>query len=98
MKTNNLISAWIAAVLLLLSGTIIAQVPDQNTPPDALIKMVVTDVMASVKADPEIQKGNIPKVMELVKRKLFHLPICAVRLKWQWALIGRKPVLSSRLF
>ena len=70
MKTNNLISAWIAAVLLLLSGTIIAQVPDQNTPPDALIKMVVTDVMASVKADPEIQKGNIPKVMELVEKKI----------------------------
>ena len=70
MKTNNLISAWIAAVLLLLSGTIIAQVPDQNSPPDALIKMVVTDVMASVKADPEIQKGNIPKVMELVEKKI----------------------------
>ena len=70
MKTNNLISASIATVLLLLSGAIFAQVPDQNTPPDALIKMVVTDVMASVKADPDIQKGNIPKVMELVEKKI----------------------------
>ena len=70
MKTNNLISASIATVLLLLSSVIFAQVPDQNTPPDALIKMVVTDVMASVKADPDIQKGNIPKVMELVEKKI----------------------------
>lgn len=70
MKMNNLISATMAAVLLLLSSSIFAQVPDQNTPPDVLIKMVVTDVMASVKADPEIQKGNIPKVMELVEKKI----------------------------
>lgn len=70
MKTNNLISASIATVLLLLSGANFAQVPDQNTPPDALIKMVVTDVMTSVKADPDIQKGNIPKVMELVEKKI----------------------------
>jgi len=70
MKANNIISASIATVLLLLSGTIFAQIPDQNTPPDALIKMVVTDVMTSVKADPDIQKGNIPKVMELVEKKI----------------------------
>lgn len=70
MKANNIISASIATVLLLLSGTIFAQTPDQNTPPDALIKMVVTDVMTSVKADPDIQKGNIPKVMELVEKKI----------------------------
>jgi len=60
----------IATALLFLSGSIFAQIPDQNTPPDALIKMVVTDVMTSVKADPEIQKGNIPKVMELVEKKI----------------------------
>jgi phospholipid transport system substrate-binding protein len=70
MKANNIISASIATALLLLSGTIFAQTPDQNTPPDALIKMVVTDVMTSVKADPDIQKGNIPKVMELVEKKI----------------------------
>lgn len=70
MKANNIISASIATVLLLLSGTSSAQTPDQNTPPDALIKMVVTDVMTSVKADPDIQKGNIPKVMELVEKKI----------------------------
>ena len=70
MKANNIISALIATVLLLLTSMVFAQTPDQNTPPDALIKMVVTDVMTSVKADPDIQKGNIPKVMELVEKKI----------------------------
>jgi phospholipid transport system substrate-binding protein len=59
-----------AAGFILVSGALFAQVPDQNTPPDALIKMVVTDVMSSVKSDPDIQKGNIPKVMDLVEKKI----------------------------
>ena len=58
------------AGLLLISGAVFAQTPDQATAPDALIKMVVSDVMASVKSDPDIQKGNIPKVMELVEKKI----------------------------
>ena len=70
MKITKTIFQWIAAGLILSSGTLFAQVPDQNTPPDALIKMVVTDVMSSVKSDPDIQKGNIPKVMDLVEKKM----------------------------
>ena len=70
MKITKTISQWIAAGFILASGALFAQVPDQNTPPDALIKMVVTDVMSSVKSDPDIQKGNIPKVMDLVEKKI----------------------------
>ena len=70
MKITTPISQWIVAGLFLVSGAIFAQVPDQNTPPDALIKMVVSDVMSSVKSDPDIQKGNIPKVMDLVEKKI----------------------------
>jgi len=70
MKISTPISQWIVAGLFLVSGAIFAQVPDQNTPPDALIKMVVSDVMSSVKSDPDIQKGNIPKVMDLVEKKI----------------------------
>lgn len=44
-------------------------VPDSNMP-DGLIKMIVADVMTSVKADPEIQKGNIPRVVDLVEKKI----------------------------
>ncbi|MBU3629809.1 phospholipid-binding protein MlaC [Polynucleobacter sp. AP-Melu-500A-A1] len=70
MKITTPISQWIVAGLFLVSGAIFAQVPDQNTPPDVLIKMVVSDVMSSVKSDPDIQKGNIPKVMDLVEKKI----------------------------
>ena len=70
MKSCNMFSRCLAIGLLLISGLLFAQVPDQATPPDALIKMVVTDVMASVKADAEIQKGNIPKIVDLVEKKI----------------------------
>jgi phospholipid transport system substrate-binding protein len=70
MKITTPISKWIFAGLFLVSGAVFAQVPDQNTPPDVLIKMVVSDVMSSVKSDPDIQKGNIPKVMDLVEKKI----------------------------
>jgi len=70
MKIIKPISQWFAAGLFLVSGALFAQVPDQTTPPDVLIKMVVTDVMTAVKSDPDIQKGNIPKVMELVEKKI----------------------------
>ena len=58
------------ASLFLASGILFAQVPDQTTPPDVLIKMVVTEVMTTVKADPDIQKGNIPKIVDLVEKKI----------------------------
>ena len=70
MKSFKKIYSGILASLLFVATTVFAQVPDQSTPPDALIKMVVTDVMASVKADPDIQKGNIPKIVDLVEKKI----------------------------
>ena len=70
MKSFKQIFGYICAGLLLASGTVLAQAPDQLTAPDALIKMVVTEVMATVKADPDIQKGNIPKIVDLVEKKI----------------------------
>ena len=70
MKSYKIITQYLVAGLLLISYSAFAQIPDQATPPDALIKMVVTDVMASVKSDPDIQKGNIPKIVELVEKKI----------------------------
>jgi phospholipid transport system substrate-binding protein len=70
MKSYKRITQYLVAGLLLISCSTFAQIPDQATPPDALIKMVVTDVMASVKSDPDIQKGNIPKIVELVEKKI----------------------------
>jgi phospholipid transport system substrate-binding protein len=70
MKSFKRIIQCLVTVLLLISYATFAQTPDQATPPDALIKMVVTDVMASVKSDPDIQKGNIPKIVDLVEKKI----------------------------
>jgi phospholipid transport system substrate-binding protein len=70
MKSGQIISKFLAMSLFIVSGLAQAQAPDQTTPPDALIKTVVSDVMASVKADPEIQKGSIPKIVELVEKKI----------------------------
>ena len=70
MKKIKVVSLILALSMFLFSGASFAQAPDAATPPDALIKLVVTDVMASVKADPEIQKGSIPKIIELVEKKI----------------------------
>ena len=70
MNSDKRFFQCLAAGLLLVSSAIFAQTPDQATAPDALIKMVVTDVMTSVKADPDIQKGNIPKIVDLVEKKI----------------------------
>jgi phospholipid transport system substrate-binding protein len=70
MKSYNTISQYLLTAVILFSGAAFAQIPDQATPPDALIKMVVSDVMTSVKSDPEIQKGNIPKIVDLVEKKI----------------------------
>jgi len=55
--------------LFLAVSSASAQAVDQATP-DGLIKTVVSDVMASVKSDPEIQKGNIPRIVDLVEKKI----------------------------
>ena len=70
MKTYKRIFQSLVASLFFISGVLCAQTPDQSTPPDALIKMVVTEVMATVKSDPDIQKGNIPKIVDLVDKKI----------------------------
>ena len=70
MKSHNRFFQYLATGLLLVSSAVFAQTPDHATAPDALIKMVVTDVMTSVKADPDIQKGNIPKIVDLVEKKI----------------------------
>jgi len=71
MKYPFTIRQWFTFLFcaLVLSANACAQAPDQSTP-DGLIKSVVSDVMSSVKSDPEIQKGNIPKIVDLVEKKI----------------------------
>jgi phospholipid transport system substrate-binding protein len=72
MKSHQTIQKYCAVFLsslILFAGGVVAQTVDQSTP-DGLIKTVVSDVMASVKSDPEIQKGNIPRIVDLVEKKI----------------------------
>ena len=72
MKSHKIIQSYFFGLLFSLFfglTSVNAQPADQSTP-DALIKSVVSDVMASVKSDPEIQKGNIPRIVDLVEKKI----------------------------
>jgi phospholipid transport system substrate-binding protein len=72
MKSYKTIQVYLVALLsslFLAVGSASAQAVDQSTP-DGLIKTVVSDVMASVKSDPEIQRGNIPRIVDLVEKKI----------------------------
>ncbi|MBU3597099.1 MlaC/ttg2D family ABC transporter substrate-binding protein [Polynucleobacter bastaniensis] len=72
MKSHKTIHKYFSVLLsslFLFACSASAQAVDQSTP-DGLIKTVVSDVMASVKSDPEIQKGNIPRIVDLVEKKI----------------------------
>jgi phospholipid transport system substrate-binding protein len=86
MKSNKIIQRYLATLFagfFLVLTNAGAQVIDQSTP-DGLIKSVVSDVMASVKSDPEIQKGNIPRIVELVEKKI--LPYADMRRTTEMAM------------
>jgi phospholipid transport system substrate-binding protein len=63
---------WLLVMMLaaavLVTKSPLAQVIDAT--PDGLVKTLVTDVMASIKADKDIQSGNVTKVMSLVETKI----------------------------
>ncbi|CAG2155049.1 MlaC/ttg2D family ABC transporter substrate-binding protein [Cupriavidus numazuensis] len=53
------------------TGAAHAQVSAQDAAsPEALVKTVVNDVMASVKSDKDMQAGNIAKISALVEQKI----------------------------
>ena len=86
MKIHQTIQKYFAVLLascFLFVGTVYAQAVDQSTP-DGLIKYVVSDVMTSVKSDPEIQKGNIPRIVDLVEKKI--LPYADMRRTTEMAM------------
>ncbi|MBV8271960.1 MAG: ABC transporter substrate-binding protein [Cupriavidus sp.] len=52
------------------AGAAQAQQATDTSSPDALVKSVVNDVMASVRADKDMQAGNIGKISALVEQKI----------------------------
>jgi len=66
---NLTLSLFVSITSLFVCSASAQSVPDLNTP-DGLIKIIVADVMSLVKSDPEIQRGNIPRVVDLVEKKI----------------------------
>jgi phospholipid transport system substrate-binding protein len=66
---NLTLSLFVSITSLFVCSASAQSVPDLNTP-DGLIKIIVADVMSLVKSDPEIQKGNISRVVDLVEKKI----------------------------
>lgn len=63
---TSLFKIFIAA--LLVFGAVAAQA--QSQAPDALIKNISEDVLATIKSDKEIQAGNIARINALVESKI----------------------------
>jgi len=59
-----------AATLLLLPLALIAAPVHAQEAPDALVKRVAEDVLASIRADKDLQAGNPAKVKQLIEAKL----------------------------
>ena len=60
----------IAATLFLLPLALIATPVRAQEAPDALVKRVSEDVLASIRADKDLQAGNPAKVKQLIEAKL----------------------------
>jgi len=58
------------ATLLLLPLALIASAVHAQEAPDALVKRVAEDVLASIRADKDLQAGNPAKIKQLIETKL----------------------------
>jgi phospholipid transport system substrate-binding protein len=66
MQRRHWMSSLITAAAMFASPLAFAEVEA----PDALVKRISSDVLASVKADPAIQKGDISRIVALVDAKI----------------------------
>lgn len=66
MQRRHWIFSLITAAAVFASPLVMAEVEA----PDALVKRISSDVLASVKADPAIQKGDISRIVALVDAKI----------------------------
>jgi phospholipid transport system substrate-binding protein len=64
-----MLKTWITALITAL-GLAVSANAQQAEAPDALIKRVSSDVLEAVKADKQVQAGDIKRVMELVDQKV----------------------------
>ena len=61
------LATWAAGLVLMVSTTVRAQA---TVAPDALVRQISTEVIDTVKADKDIQAGNLGKIIALVDAKV----------------------------
>ncbi len=62
--------SWLAALLITTAGAFSVPALAQDEAPDALLKRLSTEVMATIKADPAIQSGDVNRVVALVDAQI----------------------------
>jgi phospholipid transport system substrate-binding protein len=70
---NAAVKRFCGGLIALVFGVVALQgalAQGAQDPPDALVKRLVEDVMATVKSDKDIQGGNISKITDLVESKI----------------------------
>ena len=60
----------VARVVILAAAVCVAAPTFAQEAPDAIVKRVATDVIASIKSDPAIQAGNEARIKEILETKL----------------------------
>lgn len=62
--------SWLTALVITAAGVMSVPAIAQEEAPDALVKRISSDVLASVKADPAIQAGDVNRIVALVDSKI----------------------------
>lgn len=62
--------SWLSALVITAAGVVSLPALAQDEAPDALVKRISSDVLASVKADPAIQAGDVNRIVALVDSKI----------------------------
>jgi phospholipid transport system substrate-binding protein len=62
--------SWLSAFVITAAGVMSLPAVAQEEAPDALVKRISSDVLASVKADPAIQAGDVNRIVALVDSKI----------------------------
>jgi len=62
--------SWLSALVITAAGVMSLPAVAQEEAPDALVKRISSDVLASVKADPAIQAGDVNRIVALVDSKI----------------------------
>lgn len=92
---------WIASLLTTTAMLFSPLAMAETEAPDVLVKRISNDVMASIKADPEMQKGNVTKIITLVDNKIMphvnfsRMTSMVVGRSWRQATPEQKAQLQS---